>query len=74
MNSKKHFCRYKISIQVDRAEADDIIGTLCNRFGKMKTKDDIKILIISGDKDFAQLQKYANVEQYSKNKEMDSHK
>ena len=48
------------------AEADDIIATLCNRFGKtLKAEDDIDILIISGDKDFAQLQKYANVEQYS---------
>jgi len=56
---------YKV-IQIDRAEADDIIGTLCHRFGKtLKAEDDIKILIISGDKDFAQLQKYANVEQYS---------
>lgn len=53
-------------LQVDRAEADDIIGTLCHRFGKiLKAEDDEDILIVSGDKDFAQLQKYANVEQYS---------
>ena len=53
-------------IQIDTAEADDIIATLCNRFGKtLKAEDDMDILIISGDKDFAQLQKYANVEQYS---------
>ena len=53
-------------IQIDRAEADDIIGTLSHRFGKtLKTEDDMNILIVSGDKDFAQLQKYANVEQYS---------
>ena len=56
---------YKV-IQVDRAEADDIIGTLCHRFGKtLKAEDDQKILIISGDKDFGQLQKYVNVDQYS---------
>ena len=56
---------YKV-IQVDRAEADDIIGTLCHRFGKtLKAEDDKKILIVSGDKDFGQLQKYVNVDQYS---------
>lgn len=56
---------YKV-IQIDRAEADDIIGTLCHRFGKiLKAEDDMDILIVSGDKDFAQLQKYANVEQFS---------
>ena len=56
---------YKV-IQIDRAEADDIIGTLCIRFGKvLKAEDDIDILIISGDKDFAQLQRFANVEQFS---------
>ena len=53
-------------IQIQTAEADDIIATLCNRFGKtLKAEDDINILIVSGDKDFAQLQKYVNVEQYS---------
>jgi len=56
---------YKV-LQIDRAEADDIIGTLCHRFGKiLKAEDDMDILIVSGDKDFAQLQKYANVEQFS---------
>jgi len=56
---------YKV-LQIDRAEADDIIGTLCHRFGKiLKAEDDENILIVSGDKDFAQLQKYANVDQYS---------
>ena len=57
---------YKV-IQVPHAEADDIIGTLCNRFGHLGIMNASAepILILSSDKDFAQLQKYANVEQYS---------
>jgi len=47
-------------IQVDRAEADDVIGTLCRELGNTGEK----IIIISGDKDFKQLQKYMNVVQY----------
>tara|TARA_A100001037_G_C15075967_1_gene601735 strand:- start:96 stop:974 length:879 start_codon:yes stop_codon:yes gene_type:complete len=47
-------------IMVDGAEADDIIGTLC----KELSQDSIKNIIVSGDKDFIQLQKYPNVEQY----------
>ena len=46
-------------IQVDGAEADDIIGTLCKEYSGPDP-----ILIISGDKDFQQLQKYDNVSQY----------
>jgi len=50
---------YKV-IDVDGAEADDIIGTLVQKFSGTK-----KIMILSSDKDFAQLQKYSNVEQFS---------
>ena len=46
-------------LEVYGAEADDIIATLC------KHNQDEKIMIISGDKDFIQLQKYPNVEQFS---------
>lgn len=53
-------------IQVSRAEADDVIGTLVNRFGTYLNNDSSeKILILSGDKDFGQLQKFSNVEQFS---------
>lgn len=53
-------------LQVERAEADDIIGVLCKRFGTtLNNADSEKILVLSGDKDFGQLQKYANVEQFS---------
>ena len=46
-------------VEVYGAEADDIIGTLCKEY------QDQKVMIISGDKDFIQLQKYKNVKQYS---------
>lgn len=55
----KEFFPYRV-IQVDTAEADDVIGTLCQHFGNTSEK----ILIISGDKDFKQLQTYMNVKQY----------
>ena len=49
---------YKV-VQLDKVEADDIIAVICKKnHGK-------KILIISGDKDFQQLQKYPDVFQYS---------
>jgi 5'-3' exonuclease len=47
-------------IQVDQAEADDIIGTLVKNHYR-----EGKIMIVSSDKDFLQLQKYYNVYQYS---------
>ena len=46
-------------VEVYGAEADDVIGTLCKEY------QDQKVMIISGDKDFIQLQKYKNVKQYS---------
>lgn len=53
-------------IQVEGAEADDIIATLCHVHGDILLKEESqKILILSSDKDFMQLQKYRNVEQYS---------
>jgi hypothetical protein len=56
---------YKV-IQVPKAEADDIIATLVRRYGVYLNNDDTKrLLILSGDKDFGQLQKYVNVDQFS---------
>jgi 5'-3' exonuclease len=57
----KEYFPYRV-IQVKNAEADDVIGAICNHFGTYLGGD--PILIISGDKDFKQLQKYANVKQY----------
>ena len=51
---------YKV-LEVYGAEADDIIATLCHEL----EFDNGKTLILSGDKDFVQLQKYKNVSQYS---------
>ncbi len=50
---------YKV-IDVDGAEADDIIGTLVQKYSANE-----KVMILSSDKDFAQLQRYPNVEQFS---------
>ena len=61
---KEHF-PYPV-IQVDKAEADDIIATLAKNtqeFGKHEP-----VVIVSADKDFLQLQRYKNVKQYSPNK------
>jgi hypothetical protein len=50
---------YKV-IEVEGAEADDVIGVLTARLAAHE-----EILILSSDKDFVQLQKYQNVVQYS---------
>lgn len=58
----KEYFPYRV-IDVESAEADDIIATLVSEFGtELNTGN--KILILSGDKDFIQLHTYANVEQY----------
>lgn len=60
----KEYLPYRV-IQVDGAEADDVIGTLVHKYGKyICSSSDEKILILSGDKDFVQLQTYSNVDQY----------
>jgi 5'-3' exonuclease len=55
----KEFSPYKV-IDVETCEADDIIATLVLKYSATQ-----KIMILSSDKDFAQLQKFPNVEQYS---------
>ena len=55
----KEHSPYKV-VDVDTAEADDIIATLAIRNSAHQS-----IMILSSDKDFAQLQKFGNVEQYS---------
>lgn len=47
-------------IDVDGAEADDVIAVLTAKFSATE-----KVMILSSDKDFAQLQRYQNVEQFS---------
>ena len=55
----KNHSPYKV-IDVDTAEADDVIAVLATKYSAGE-----KIMILSSDKDFAQLQKFPNVEQYS---------
>lgn len=50
---------YKV-LEIDGAEADDIIGTLVHRFHPLE-----QIVVVSSDKDFQQLQRYPNVQQFS---------
>lgn len=58
----KMFFPYRV-IQVEGAEADDIIATLVMEHGNILNTGE-KILILSGDKDFVQLQVYGNVKQF----------
>ena len=66
----KVFFPYKV-LDVETAEADDIIATLVewnqlnNIIAKGLIEEPAPVLIISGDHDFIQLQKYKNVKQYS---------
>jgi hypothetical protein len=58
-NELYNYSPYKV-VTVETCEADDIIATLVQKFSATQ-----KIMILSSDKDFAQLQKFANVEQFS---------
>lgn len=68
----EHF-PYRV-VRVDSAEADDVIASLCKwtqtdgliDHGVYEVKQ--PVLIVSGDNDFLQLQKYDNVKQYSPSK------
>jgi 5'-3' exonuclease len=55
----KDYSPYKV-IDVDTCEADDIIAVLTMKYSASQ-----KVMILSSDKDFAQLQKFPNVEQFS---------
>ena len=55
----KQFFPYPV-IEVEGAEADDVIAVLASKYSKTEN-----VLILSSDKDFVQLQKFDNVQQYS---------
>lgn len=57
----KEYLPYRV-IRVENSEADDVIAALVFQFGRQLGGS--PILIVSGDKDFKQLQKFANVDQY----------
>lgn len=59
----KTFFPYKV-IQIETAEADDVIGTIVHHEGKLLNNGGEQILVLSGDKDYIQLHSYANVKQY----------
>lgn len=58
------FFPYKV-LHVDKCEADDIIGVLCAKYGKQLNDGTEKILILSSDKDYIQLHRFANIDQYA---------
>jgi hypothetical protein len=58
----KTFFPYRV-FQIPHAEADDIIGTIVHTEGTILNSGK-PILILSGDKDYIQLHKYANVKQF----------
>jgi hypothetical protein len=58
---RDHF-PYKV-IKINECEADDIIGMLAYNTQEFGQHEDV--MIISGDKDFVQLQKFPNIAQYS---------
>ena len=61
---------YKV-VEVEGAEADDIIAVLCKQQGlanirlQNNMQPPVKTLILSGDKDFIQLKRYGYVDQYN---------
>jgi hypothetical protein len=57
----KEYFPYRV-IQVEGAEADDVIASLVSQYGSFLQTN--KIMILSGDKDFRQLHRYVNVSQY----------
>ena len=59
----KEFFPYRV-IQIETAEADDIIGTIVHAEGEQLNTGSNPILVLSGDKVYIQLHKYANVKQY----------
>lgn len=59
----KEFFPYKV-LHLDHCEADDIIGTIVHEHGSELNIGSEPFLILSGDKDYIQLQTYANVAQY----------
>lgn len=67
---REHF-KFKV-LEVDRAEADDVIAVLVKYYQENELSDaglfdnePKPILIVAGDGDFVQLQKYPNVKQWS---------
>jgi hypothetical protein len=59
----KEYFPYKV-LHLDHCEADDIIGAIVHEYGTELNIGTEQFLILSGDKDYIQLHRYANVKQY----------
>lgn len=59
----REFFPYKV-MEIESVEADDIIATLCEKHGAILGNGAERIMILSGDKDYIQLQKFSNVDQF----------
>tara|TARA_B110000977_G_scaffold195197_1_gene273167 strand:+ start:506 stop:1366 length:861 start_codon:yes stop_codon:yes gene_type:complete len=59
----KDYFPYKV-IHIDHCEADDVIGTVLHDHGTEMNIGAEQFLVLSGDKDYIQLHRYANVKQY----------
>lgn len=59
----KDYFPYKV-IHLDHCEADDVIGVIVHKYGTELNMGSEQFLILSGDKDYIQLHRYANVKQY----------
>lgn len=59
---EEHF-PYKV-VKVPYAEGDDVVAALAMRYGAELGDGEEKILIVSNDKDFGQLQMFSNVRQW----------
>lgn len=57
------FFPYRV-VEFSSAEADDVIGVLASEWSLDGINNGNRILIVSGDKDFIQLQRFPNVEQW----------
>ena len=62
-NELDEYFPYKV-LHVDRVEADDIIGVVIHKVGTELNTGSERYLVLSADKDYQQLLKYANVDQY----------
>jgi hypothetical protein len=59
----RDFFPYKV-IHIDHCEADDVIGAIVSEYGTELNIGSEQFLILSGDKDYIQLHRFANVKQY----------
>jgi len=59
----REYFPYKV-VHIEHCEADDVIGTVIHEYGSELNIGSEKFLILSADKDYIQLQTYANVDQY----------